>query len=386
MTALADVSARAHCYTCDKVKRLCLCERIARVDNRTPVHIVQHRNEHRHPFGTVRIARLGLSNMTLDVVRDENDPLSLPDDAAILFPDPGAPVLSEMPVEERPRRLIVVDGTWALASQLRRHHPALAGRAAVTLPPGPPSRYRLRSEPSPEAISTLEAIVRALEVLEPETRGLGGLIDAFDALNEDQLEVRKQHPPSPRHRAKRRPRKPAPPALTGDPAKLVLLYVELHQPRGQEDRFILRFTATRPSQGLLLDALVESPLPASRERYDNMRVPAAVGMDRLSLSELSARLRTLIQPSDTLVSWSVRPTEALRGLGLEQPLLSAKHHFGCQFLRNGDGKPGSLTDVVQRLGLTPPTPAAPGRGGQLLAALEVVVAAIRQRALDDTQA
>ncbi len=162
MDSVSQPTARAHCYVCDKVLGLCLCERIARVNNRTPVHVVQHRNEARHPFGSVRIARLGLANMSLDVVRDDRDPLELPDDAVVLYPDPGAPVLSELPEDARPKRLIVVDGTWALASQLRRQHPALRDRPAVTLPAGPPSRYRLRSEPSPEAISSLEAIVRAL--------------------------------------------------------------------------------------------------------------------------------------------------------------------------------------------------------------------------------
>lgn len=381
MASFADVSARPHCYVCDKVEALCLCDRIAQVHNRTPVHIVQHRNEHRHPFGTVRIARLGLSNMTLDVVQNDRDPLSLPDDAVVLFPDPGAPVLTELPVSARPTRLIVVDGTWAIASQLRRFHPALAGRSAVTLPPGPPSRYRLRSEPTPESISTLEAIVRALEVLEPDTQGLDGLIDAFDALNEDQLAVRRQHAATPRHRKKPRPRKPPPEALTGDPSGLVLLYVELHQPRGQERRFVLRFTATRPGVGVLIDTLVDSPLPPSPERHDNMRVPLDAGIGTLTPAALAERLSRIIRPSDTLVSWSVRPASALRRLGLNQPFLSAKHHYGCLFLRNGDGKPGSLSEVADKLGLTPAPPRVPGRGGLLLALLEAVMGAICQRAV-----
>ncbi|HBQ11890.1 MAG TPA: DTW domain-containing protein, partial [Myxococcales bacterium] len=183
------MDARPHCYACDKVASHCICARVDGVDNRTAITLVQHPRERRHPFGTARIARLGLSNFAMHVL-EPDDPLDVPRDAAVLFPDPGAPSLTELPPSRRPRHLVVIDGTWAHASQLRRNHPSLAPLSAVTLPPGPPSRYRIRREPSDEAISTIEAIVRALRVLEPETRGVDGLLDTFDAMIDDQLETR----------------------------------------------------------------------------------------------------------------------------------------------------------------------------------------------------
>jgi DTW domain-containing protein YfiP len=44
----------------------------------------------------------------------------------------------------------------------------------VTLPPGPPSRYLLRSEPRADGLATIEAIARAFAIL--------GDVDASDAM------------------------------------------------------------------------------------------------------------------------------------------------------------------------------------------------------------
>ena len=54
--------ARPTCYRCLRPRVSCVCGLITPVDNRTRVVIVQHPRERRHPFGTVRLARLGLRN------------------------------------------------------------------------------------------------------------------------------------------------------------------------------------------------------------------------------------------------------------------------------------------------------------------------------------
>jgi len=62
--------------------------------------------------------------------------------------------------------LVVPDGNWKQASRAVDRDPAAIGAEKVTLPPGPPSRYRLRRLPHPGALSTFEAIARALAILE----------------------------------------------------------------------------------------------------------------------------------------------------------------------------------------------------------------------------
>ncbi|WP_287810572.1 DTW domain-containing protein, partial [Pseudomonas sp.] len=62
----------------------------------------------------------------------------------------------------------------------------LAALPRVTLDGAPPSRYRLRKAPGPGALSTIEAITQALEVLEAPT-SFQALLKPFDALIEGQI-------------------------------------------------------------------------------------------------------------------------------------------------------------------------------------------------------
>lgn len=168
-----------------------MCELVRPVDNRTRVAIVQHGAERRHPFGTVRLARVGLRNAEVHVtVRDDAGrnrcpPRELPG-AALLFLAPEATRLDLLP--EPPRALVVLDGTWSTAGKLRRDNPWLQALPAVALAPAQPGRYRIRRAPRPAVqLSTIEAIVAALLAIEPETPGLAGLIDAFDGMIDRQI-------------------------------------------------------------------------------------------------------------------------------------------------------------------------------------------------------
>jgi DTW domain-containing protein YfiP len=62
--------------------------------------------------------------------------------------------------------MIVPDGSWRQASKARRRIPGLDAAECVTLPPGPPTRYRLRREPKDGGLATFEAIARVLGILE----------------------------------------------------------------------------------------------------------------------------------------------------------------------------------------------------------------------------
>jgi DTW domain-containing protein YfiP len=55
----------------------------------------------------------------------------------------------------------------------------LAALPAVGLPPQAPSRYRIRREPEPWCIATIEAIVAALRIIEPQTPGCEALLRCF---------------------------------------------------------------------------------------------------------------------------------------------------------------------------------------------------------------
>jgi DTW domain-containing protein YfiP len=187
---LRRVIARPTCYRCDRPTIACICGDVVTVGNRTPVVIVQHPRERRHPFGTVRIARLGLRRVDVHVASSVFTdrvvcPPCAPPGAALLFPGDDATPLHE---SAAPSALVVVDGTWPTARRLVRDNAWLQQLPRVRLSPTAPGRYRIRRAPRPAfQLSTIEAVVAALRILEPDTDGLDALLAAFDRMIERQI-------------------------------------------------------------------------------------------------------------------------------------------------------------------------------------------------------
>ena len=88
----------------------------------------------------------------------------------MLYPGPHARVLTpdDLTASLEPITLIVPDGTWRASSRMIRRVPWLRGLPRVQLPEGPPARRWLRRPPRPGALPTLEAIGRAMGILEGE--------------------------------------------------------------------------------------------------------------------------------------------------------------------------------------------------------------------------
>jgi DTW domain-containing protein YfiP len=78
--------------------------------------------------------------------------------AAALADVEGAVDVREM----KPATLVVPDGTWRQARRIRRK----LALPCVTLPPGAPTEYALRSDAHEGGLATLEAIARALVLLD----------------------------------------------------------------------------------------------------------------------------------------------------------------------------------------------------------------------------
>lgn len=186
--------SRAQCPRCLRPQSHCLCELIPHLDSRTRVLLLQHPSEVNHALNTARLAALGLINAELlvgEVFEDLDRLLSPPGyQARLLFPGDEAQLLqaSVASDENLPLLLVVPDGTWRKARKLLHLNPLLAQLPRVTLPEGAVSRYRLRKAPGPGALSTLEAIVQALEILEPPT-SFAPLLRPFEALIEGQIEA-----------------------------------------------------------------------------------------------------------------------------------------------------------------------------------------------------
>ena len=186
--------SRAQCSRCMRPQTHCLCALIPQLDSRTRVLLLQHPSEVSHALNTARLAALGLTHAQLRVgeVFDDLDQLiNQPGyQARLLFPGEDTQVLTayELADKSLPLLLVVPDGTWRKVRKLLHLNPMLAQLPRVTLPQGAVSRYRLRKAPGPGALSTLEAIVQALEILEPPT-SFAPLLRPFEALIEGQIEA-----------------------------------------------------------------------------------------------------------------------------------------------------------------------------------------------------
>ena len=170
---------------------LCVCSLIPRLETRTRLVLVIHRAEDRKPTNTGRLATECLVNSQVIVRGHEDDPTPpfvFGDDVRplLLFPHEDATPLAELPRDERPTVLVVPDGNWRQASRVRNRVPGLRRVHCVTLPAAEPSVYRLRFEAHPAGLATIEAVARAMGILEgPEVER--AMLHPFNAMVERTL-------------------------------------------------------------------------------------------------------------------------------------------------------------------------------------------------------
>ncbi len=182
--------SRLQCPRCLRPQTHCLCALIPSLDSRTRVLLLQHPSEVNHALNTARLAALGLTNAELivgEVFEDLPRLLNPPGyQARLLFPGDAAQPIRAYHAGDQPMLLVVPDGTWRKARKMLHLNPPLAALPRVTLAEGGVSRYRLRKAPGPGALSTVEAIVQALQVLEAPG-DFAPLLKPFEALIEGQI-------------------------------------------------------------------------------------------------------------------------------------------------------------------------------------------------------
>lgn len=184
---------RPRCERCQRPLDHCLCPLIPALDSRTRVVLLQHHSETNHALNTARLAALGLKNAELrvgEVFEGLDALLATPGyRPALLFPGDQARVLAPyQQAHDEPLLLIVPDGTWRKARKLLYLNPLLEALPRVTLGAVAPSRYRLRKAPEAGALSTIEAVVGALNALE-QPASFDALLAPFEALIEGQIKA-----------------------------------------------------------------------------------------------------------------------------------------------------------------------------------------------------
>ncbi|MGE0548338.1 MAG: tRNA-uridine aminocarboxypropyltransferase [Kofleriaceae bacterium] len=162
------MSLGERCPRCLLQQRVCLCAQIPSVPTATRVVIVRHHLEKWRSSNSGRLAHFALPNSVLVDHGGTEGPARLPDleGAWLLFPE-GAPI--EVAPQPPPRQLVVLDATWSQARRMFRKLGGLRGLPILRLPDAPMPLARLRESPGPGRVSTIEAIARALRILEGDT-------------------------------------------------------------------------------------------------------------------------------------------------------------------------------------------------------------------------
>lgn len=152
----------------------CFCDQIPTLSLATRVIVVAYKREIHAPSNTGRLATLALSNSVLLARGDQYQPYRLTEyllpgsPSLVLFPSEEAEPLSEARLDQmtRPFNLVVPDGNWRQTAKMIRRDSDMAQLPRVTLPMGNPSAYRIRTERKQEGLATIEAIARALGIIE----------------------------------------------------------------------------------------------------------------------------------------------------------------------------------------------------------------------------
>lgn len=309
---------RARCYGCHRPIDRCFCNRIPVIDNRTRVLIVQHMRERFHPFNTARIVRRALLNSNLLV--DHNDRLAdllsktaLTPDTGLLYPGPGSQLLDDLAVAQRPKQLVVLDGTWHHSKTLVRDIPQLQRLPRYRLAPSEPSRYCIRREPDALFLSTVEATVAALRFLEPETLGFDELLAAFDNMIQSQLALPKAQYGSRRNHRRREKFLNIPRSLQSNIENIVVVYGEsapgFHRAEDYPNqdcppvanwRAPIYWVAERLGTGERFESAIHPPFALSSTFLKHIELPGAVFEQALSVDVVRQGWQAFLRPSDTI--------------------------------------------------------------------------------------
>ncbi len=208
---------REMCLNCRQPNFNCYCEHIKSFDPGVKFVILTHPIEVRRRIATGRMSHLCLKNSELIVGHDYtknqkvNEILSDPKiHSVILYPGRQALNISKwtngerqnLTPENKKLAIFVIDGTWNTARKMLHLSANLKRLPQVCFTPERLSTFRVRKQPAPECVSTIEAIHQCIELLNSEppsitlpsiearasqTKEHDKLLQVFDQLVEQQL-------------------------------------------------------------------------------------------------------------------------------------------------------------------------------------------------------
>lgn len=197
------------CTTCMHPEFSCYCDVVVKFDPCIQFVILIHPIEFHRRIATGRMSHLCLQGSYLIRGHDYSEDLVvnkiLQDEknhCVILYPSKISQNLSNLSSQQKkylfPQNkkltVFVIDGTWATARQMLRQSQNLQNLPRISFTPTEVSRFRVRKQPNPVCLSTIEAIYQVIDLVGP---GQGfdtvkkehqNLLRVFDYMVEQQIQ------------------------------------------------------------------------------------------------------------------------------------------------------------------------------------------------------
>ncbi len=373
---------RALCLRCLRPETVCWCVELAPIAGATRVVFLQHPRESRVAIGTCRMAHLALAGSELHRgVSFETHPRlrALAADAsgavAVLYPGDDA-CEPELLAGVRPHTLIVLDGTWHQARAMWRANPALHRLPRIGFVPSTPGNYRIRREPAPHCLATVEAVAEVLGRLEGDAGRFQPMLRAFDRMVEQHLFYRRLRPNQAWRRRKRH-RQPRPSrvriALRARRADLVVVYGEANAPPIHTDAAppeLVHLVACRPASGERFVSVIAPRRPLAPSTAEHLVLSPAELYGGESVDAALARWHAFLRPTDLLCVWGSFTIGLLRDVGDDE---RATFDLRDAATRELHGRPGGIEGAAARLADgAVPVAWTRGRAGERIAALAAI--------------
>ncbi|MBC7537888.1 MAG: DTW domain-containing protein [Bacteriovorax sp.] len=164
------------CLVCFLHKERCICKSTPTLTLQTKITLIIHARELKRTTNTGRLAIKALTNSEMRIRGKDRETLDLtelltPNYRTFLFyPSDNAIELDHKLVNESslPIQLIVPDGNWRQASKVHYRHHELQDIPRVKISTPNTAELHMRAETTVAGMATLEAIARALGIIEGE--------------------------------------------------------------------------------------------------------------------------------------------------------------------------------------------------------------------------
>jgi DTW domain-containing protein YfiP len=374
---------REVCRRCRRPALLCYCSHLPSLPTRARVVFLQHPRESRVAIGTARMAQLALPNSELHcgVHFDDNPRVSAlraEPGTALLFPGDGAIDPHEIAPDEL-RHLIVIDGTWAQARKVLKLNPALLRLPRVGLRPERPGNYRIRREPSPECLATIEAVAGVMGVLERDTAKFEAMLAAFTFMVDQQIAHTAARTGPPRAKRRRLHATSEEARMLANRPHLVFLHAEVNAHARHldvpGDPELLHLVARR-STGETFEAILAPRRPLAPSAPHHLGLPEERLFAGESIASARARWQAFSRPTDLHTGWGHFSRDQLATEGI-----TSQEYVDLRLVvaRRLQSSPGAPEDAVAKLGGTPQAIATTDRAGRVVAALQQVVATLAEK-------